>query len=292
MTAWPLIWTVEPSNPNWEGTVGDELTFSVSAIPDPSFPDGWDYGDELNPNPLPSPPSNIQLSLVNTDLEDDEYYTIGTTNASVYVEDAGIFLPFTSIKFEKDNQVYQVQYEKDLRDFGFDFVFEFIPFPEPFDTRYIQLQATSTWTGTLNGTFIFRINNNFDAVRTSLMGITEEGEQFLSSIEDGDGTPPALEEPENNETTVETPIFGGSYVEPDEDELLETLLPKHFEVQAFRILLESAAAEQAARMTAMDGATRNAGELIKKVTLFYNKTRQAAITKELMDIVGGAEALK
>ena len=85
----------------------------------------------------------------------------------------------------------------------------------------------------------------------------------------------------------------GSYLyEPDEDELLATLLPKHFEVQAFRVLLESAAAEQAARMTAMDGATRNAGELIKKVTLFYNKTRQAAITKELMDIVGGAEALK
>ena len=85
----------------------------------------------------------------------------------------------------------------------------------------------------------------------------------------------------------------GSYLyEPDEDELLEVLLPKHFEVQAFRVLLESAAAEQAARMTAMDGATRNAGELIKKVTLFYNKTRQAAITKELMDIVGGAEALK
>ena len=85
----------------------------------------------------------------------------------------------------------------------------------------------------------------------------------------------------------------GSYLyEPDEDELLAVLLPKHFEVQAFRVLLESAAAEQAARMTAMDGATRNAGELIKKVTLFYNKTRQAAITKELMDIVGGAEALK
>ena len=85
----------------------------------------------------------------------------------------------------------------------------------------------------------------------------------------------------------------GAYLfEPDEHELLETLLPKHFQVQAFRVLLESAAAEQAARMTAMDGATRNAGELIQKVTLFYNKTRQAAITKELMDIVGGAEALK
>jgi len=86
---------------------------------------------------------------------------------------------------------------------------------------------------------------------------------------------------------------GGSYeYEPDEDELLAALLPKHFQTQAFRVLLESSAAEQGARMAAMDGATRNAGELIKKLTLYYNKTRQAAITTELMDIVGGAEALK
>ncbi len=86
---------------------------------------------------------------------------------------------------------------------------------------------------------------------------------------------------------------GGSFLyEPDEDELLASLLPKHFEIQAFRILLESSAAEQGARMAAMDGATRNAGDLIKKLTLFYNKTRQTAITKELMDIIGGAEALK
>ncbi|HKW86200.1 MAG TPA: ATP synthase F1 subunit gamma, partial [Nitrospiraceae bacterium] len=88
-------------------------------------------------------------------------------------------------------------------------------------------------------------------------------------------------------------VSGGSYeYEPDEDELLAALLPKHFQTQAFRILLESSAAEQGARMAAMDGATRNAGEMIKKLTLYYNKTRQAAITKELMDIVGGAEALK
>ena len=96
--------------------------------------------------------------------------------------------------------------------------------------------------------------------------------------------------PERSEGTAKA--VGAYLFEPDEDELLQTLLPKHFQVQAFRVLLESAAAEQAARMTAMDGATRNAGELIQKVTLFYNKTRQAAITKELMDIVGGAEALK
>jgi F-type H+-transporting ATPase subunit gamma len=85
---------------------------------------------------------------------------------------------------------------------------------------------------------------------------------------------------------------GGYFYEPNEDELLNALVPKHFQVQAYRILLESAAAEHGARMAAMDGATRNAGQLIKKVTLYYNKTRQAAITKELMDIVGGAEALK
>jgi F-type H+-transporting ATPase subunit gamma len=96
------------------------------------------------------------------------------------------------------------------------------------------------------------------------------------------------------EGTAETrATSGGSYeYEPDEDELLAALLPKHFQIQAFRTLLESSAAEQGARMAAMDGATRNAGEMIKKLTLYYNKTRQAAITKELMDIVGGAEALK
>jgi F-type H+-transporting ATPase subunit gamma len=87
-------------------------------------------------------------------------------------------------------------------------------------------------------------------------------------------------------------VGGGYLYEPDEAELLNALVPKHFQVQAYRILLESAAAEHGARMGAMDGATRNAGQLIKKTTLHYNKTRQAAITKELMDIVGGAEALK
>jgi F-type H+-transporting ATPase subunit gamma len=69
-------------------------------------------------------------------------------------------------------------------------------------------------------------------------------------------------------------------------------LPQLMYILTYRVLLESFAAEQAARMTAMDGAVKNAGELIKKLTLYYNKTRQAAITKELMDIVGGAEALK
>ena len=90
----------------------------------------------------------------------------------------------------------------------------------------------------------------------------------------------------------EASLGGGYLFEPDEEELLKILLPKHIEVQTFHALLESSAAELGARMAAMDGATRNAGELIKRLTLYYNKTRQAAITKELMDIVGGAEALR
>ena len=87
-------------------------------------------------------------------------------------------------------------------------------------------------------------------------------------------------------------VPGGYQYEPSEDELLEQLLHRNFHVQAYRVLLESSAAEQGARMAAMDGATRNAGELIKSLTTYYNKTRQGVITKELMDIVGGAEALK
>lgn len=79
--------------------------------------------------------------------------------------------------------------------------------------------------------------------------------------------------------------------EPEEDELLGILVPRNLSIQVYRSLLESGAAEQAARMTAMDNATRNAGEMIDKLTLNYNRTRQAMITKELIEIVSGAEAL-
>ena len=79
--------------------------------------------------------------------------------------------------------------------------------------------------------------------------------------------------------------------EPNEETILETLLPKNLTVQIFRALLENAASEQGARTGAMDSATRNAGEMIKKQTQIYNRTRQAMITKELIEIISGAEAL-
>ena len=94
---------------------------------------------------------------------------------------------------------------------------------------------------------------------------------------------------------VPTAAAGGTKAayeyEPEEGVILSTLLPKNVSVQIFRALLENAASEQGARMSAMDNATRNAGEMIKKQTQKYNRSRQAMITKELIEIISGAEAL-
>ena len=79
--------------------------------------------------------------------------------------------------------------------------------------------------------------------------------------------------------------------EPSAEEILTSIVPKHVEVQIYRALLESAAAEQAARMTAMDSATRNAQEMVDKLTLYMNKVRQASITREIIEVVSGAQAL-
>ena len=79
--------------------------------------------------------------------------------------------------------------------------------------------------------------------------------------------------------------------EPDEDEILKNLLPKNISTQIFKAMLENSASEQGARMSAMDNATRNAGEMVDKLTIEYNRSRQAAITKELIEIISGAESL-
>ena len=96
--------------------------------------------------------------------------------------------------------------------------------------------------------------------------------------------PPVFEKPAEAE-----PVF--YEYEPDELDILTELLPRNVSVQVFRAILENAASEQGARMSAMDNATRNAGEMIRKQTITYNRTRQAMITKELIEIISGAEAL-
>jgi len=79
--------------------------------------------------------------------------------------------------------------------------------------------------------------------------------------------------------------------EPEENEILDNLLPRNISTQIFKAFLENAASEQGSRMTAMDSATRNAGDLVDKLTITYNRSRQAAITKELIEIISGAESL-
>jgi F-type H+-transporting ATPase subunit gamma len=95
--------------------------------------------------------------------------------------------------------------------------------------------------------------------------------------------------PLNTEATEEDKSEDSYEFEPDEDEILSNLLPKNISTQIFKAMLENSASEQGSRMSAMDNATRNAGEMVDKLTIEYNRSRQAAITKELIEIISGAE---
>ena len=97
--------------------------------------------------------------------------------------------------------------------------------------------------------------------------------------------------PLNTEATEEGKSGDSYEFEPDEDEILSNLLPKNISTQIFKAMLENSASEQGSRMSAMDNATRNAGEMVDKLTIEYNRSRQAAITKELIEIISGAESL-
>ena len=97
---------------------------------------------------------------------------------------------------------------------------------------------------------------------------------------------PLKTENEKDQTNNESYEF-----EPEEDEILSNLLPKNISPQIFKAMLENSASEQGSRMSAMDNATRNAGEMVDKLTIEYNRSRQAAITKELIEIISGAESL-
>ena len=97
--------------------------------------------------------------------------------------------------------------------------------------------------------------------------------------------------PLNKENNEENSSEESYEFEPDEDEILRNLLPKNISTQIFKAMLENSASEQGSRMSAMDNATRNAGEMVDKLTIQYNRSRQAAITKELIEIISGAESL-
>ncbi len=138
-----------------------------------------------------------------------------------------------------------------------------------------------------------------DGVATKILSMFEAGEfdvatlffsEFKSVIQQ---KPTALRLIPASVDGARAPDLGGAIydAEPDEGEILADLLPRNIAVQVFRGLLENAASEQGARMSAMDNATRNAGDMINKLSIKYNRQRQAQITKELIEIISGAEAL-
>jgi F-type H+-transporting ATPase subunit gamma len=141
---------------------------------------------------------------------------------------------------------------------------------------------------------------NAHAVAQKVLGLFDEGEFDIATLYYGEFRSVVLQRPTALQL-IPTPIpeaeeqadLGGAIYEyePGETEILEELLPRNVAVQIFRALLENAASEQGARMSAMDNATRNAGEMIDELSMNYNRTRQAMITKELIEIISGAEAL-
>lgn len=137
-----------------------------------------------------------------------------------------------------------------------------------------------------------------DLVGSYLKGETDEVHMIFSEFQSALTQKPLtikllpVSAPENGEEKEAGDARGEYIYEPGEEAVLASLLPKYVEVQAFRALLETSASEHGARMTAMDSASKNAGQMISGLTLVYNRLRQAAITKELMEIIGGAEALK
>ena len=142
--------------------------------------------------------------------------------------------------------------------------------------------------------------NNAEEIAERVLAMFEAGEYDVCTLFFSHFRSVVSQEPTMLQLIPETipdeealsPPAGAAYeYEPDEEEILSVLLPRNITTQIFRGLLENAASEQGARMTAMDNATRNAGEMIDKLTLNYNRTRQAMITKELIEIISGAEAL-
>ena len=142
--------------------------------------------------------------------------------------------------------------------------------------------------------------NYFDAEKVSKMVIEKFGAEefdvctiFYNQFKNVITQIPQAQQiiPLNVENSEEDKSEDSYEFEPDEDEILSNLLPKNISTQIFKAMLENSASEQGSRMSAMDNATRNAGEMVDKLTIEYNRSRQAAITKELIEIISGAESL-
>ena len=157
----------------------------------------------------------------------------------------------------------------------------------PIGTRAPEYTLAVDVAGDLTGAFLKEDVDEVQIIFSEFQSALTQVPQTLQIL------PVSTEAEEGaEEAPAEEGGAGEYHYEPNENAVLASLLPKYVEVQIFRALLETSASEHGARMTAMDSASKNASEMIDSLTLKYNRLRQAAITKELMEIIGGAEALK
>ncbi|MCR4416991.1 MAG: ATP synthase F1 subunit gamma [Ignavibacteria bacterium] len=161
----------------------------------------------------------------------------------------------------------------------------------PVKKGYVNFFANLNYENAL-GVIHFLVNEYLIGNTDKVVFIYNEFRSVISQVvKQVQILPIVVEKKEETNQEKYKPIIEFIY-EPTKEKILDTLLPKYLEVQMWRIILESNASEQGARMTAMDNATENAKELLKILSLSYNRARQAAITKELLEIVAGADALK
>jgi F-type H+-transporting ATPase subunit gamma len=165
----------------------------------------------------------------------------------------------------------------------------------PVINRLFPNQTVATYDTTVYRELGF---DNARDIADQVMGMYEAGDFDVAHLFFSKFRSALLQEPTGQQIipvapSANAPVSTGAAVEyePDEEAILADLLPRNITVQVFKGLLENAASEQGASMTAMDNATRNAGDLINKLTIQYNRSRQAAITTELIEIIAGAEAL-
>ena len=153
---------------------------------------------------------------------------------------------------------------------------------EDINTNDRQLEVSENVKNKISELFESQVNDEVSILYNKFVSAIAQEPTFKSLI--------PLEQSQPEEGSEETTNSSFEF-EPDKNELLEYLIPRNFMTQVYGCILESSAAEHAARMTSMDNATRNAGDMIDSLTMTYNRTRQAVITKELIEIISGAEAV-
>lgn len=209
-TPWPLIWTVSPTEYNWEGNIGQDLSFTTKAIPDPDYPSAWnDYyssqsgGGMGGPAPVipPLPPQPVVTEYV---------YESGSTLDQTYVQldigsgvvvptvKAAIFFPYADIRYFKNGTEKSASYPQQVIDDNFDYVVALVPDSRESITKNAVVRVQSTSTKPLSGDFKFKIWNDWSEARTTLEAMAAQSKQYFDDLADSMGSQDSPKENTNN----------------------------------------------------------------------------------------------